>query len=304
MKDQRKTEIKVGIMTVVGIIVFIWILSWAKNFSLTSTDRPLLVKFGNVSGLEIGDYVTVNGVRKGHVEDFNVQSDYVIVKLLISNDVELKRDAKFSVAMLDLMGGKKIEVHPGRSETPLDYSKVQTGEFYADIPAVMAMIGSVQDDLVSAIKDVNITLKSVNTYLTDEELSGNLKSSAANLNDLSLKINIMLDENRSDLRELTTNAAELTKDAKTFINTNREGINSSVKDLQVILKRTDTLLTKVNTFSEQLLDKNNNLNRVLNDKEMYENLTQSVKRLKELTEILVEQLKNEGIKVDANIDLF
>ena len=28
------------------------------------------------------------------------------------------------------------------------------------------------------------------------------------------------------------------------------------------------------------------------------------KQLKELTNILVEQIKNEGIKVDANIDLF
>lgn len=304
MKDQRKTEIKVGIMTVVGVIIFIWILSWAKNFSLTSTDRTLLVKFSNVSGLEIGDYVTVNGVRKGHVEDFNVQSDFVIVKLLISNDVELKSDATFSVAMLDLMGGKKIEVHPGRSGSRLDFNKVQTGEFFADIPAVMAMIGSVQDDLVSAIKDVNITLKSVNSYLTDEELGKNLRSSVANLNDLSSKINIMLDENRHDLRELTSNAAELTKDAKSFINTNRDGINSSVQDLQVILKRTDTLLTKVNAFSDQLLDKNNNLNKMLNDKEMYDNLVQSVTRLKELSNMLVEQLKNEGIKVDANIDLF
>jgi phospholipid/cholesterol/gamma-HCH transport system substrate-binding protein len=304
MKDQRKTEIRVGIMTVAGIIIFIWILSWAKNFSLTSTDKTIMVKFGNVSGLEIGDYVTVNGVRKGHVEDFDVQGEQVFVKLLISNDVSLKKDATFSVTMLDLMGGKKIEVHPGISGTPIDYGKVQTGSFYADIPSVMAMIGSVQDDLVSAIKDVNITLKSVNNYLTDDQLGQNIRSSVANLNDLTGKINLMLDENRTNLKELTTNATALTKDAKDFINTNREGINTSVKDLQLILKRTDTLLTNVNTISEQLLDKNNNLNKALNDKEMYDNLTQSVKQLKELTSMLMDQLKNEGIKVDANIDLF
>jgi phospholipid/cholesterol/gamma-HCH transport system substrate-binding protein len=304
MKDQRKTEIRVGIMTVAGIIIFIWILSWAKNFSLTSTDKTLMVKFGNVSGLEIGDYVTVNGVRKGHVEDFNVQGEHVFVKLLINSDVLLKKDATFSVTMLDLMGGKKIEVHPGISGAPIDYGKVQTGSFYADIPSVMAMIGSVQDDLVSAIKDVNITLKSVNNYLTDDQLGQNIRSSVANLNDLTGKINLMLDENRANLKELTANANALTNDAKDFINTNGEGINTSVKDLQLILKRTDTLLTNVNTISEQLLDKNNNLNKALNDKEMYNDLVQSVKQLKELTSILVDQLKNEGIKVDANIDLF
>jgi len=304
MKDQRKTEIKVGIMTVAGIIVFIWILSWAKNFSLTSTDKELFVKFKNVSGLEIGDYVTVNGVRKGYVEDFNIKGDYVIVKLLINNDVKLKKDARFSVAMLDLMGGKKIEVHPGYSNEQLDFNKIQTGDFFADIPAVMAMIGSVQDDLVSAVKDVNITLKSVNSYLTDEQLNGNIKNSVANLRDLSSKINVMLDENRSNIKVLTANAADLTKDAKEFLNNNKDGINNSVKDLQALLKKTDTLLTNVNEFTSQIMDKDNNLNKILNDKEMYDNLNQSVKQLKELTNILVEQIKNEGIKVDANIDLF
>ena len=304
MKDQRKTEIKVGIMTVAGIIVFIWILSWAKNFSLTSTDKELFVKFKNVSGLEIGDYVTVNGVRKGYVKDFNIKGDYVIVKLLINNDVKLKKDARFSVAMLDLMGGKKIEVHPGYSNEQLDFNKIQTGDFFADIPAVMAMIGSVQDDLVSAVKDVNITLKSVNSYLTDEQLNGNIKNSVANLRDLSSKINVMLDENRSNIKVLTANAADLTKDAKEFLNNNKDGINNSVKDLQALLKKTDTLLTNVNEFTSQIMDKDNNLNKILNDKEMYDNLNQSVKQLKELTNILVEQIKNEGIKVDANIDLF
>jgi phospholipid/cholesterol/gamma-HCH transport system substrate-binding protein len=304
MKDQRKTEIKVGIMTVAGVIVFIWVLSWAKNFSFTSTDKELLVKFKDVSGLEIGNYVTVNGVRKGYVEDFNISGDYVFVKLRINNDVKLKKDARFSVAMLDLMGGKKIDVRPGYSNEALDFNKVQSGDFYADIPTVMAMIGNVQDDLVSAIKDVNITLKSVNSYLTDDQLSKNIKSSAANLSELSSKINLMLDENRSNIKVLTANAVDLTKDAKDFLNTNKDGINNSVKDLQALLKKTDTLLTNVNRFSDQLNDKDNNLNKLLHDKEMYNNLTQSVKQLKDLTNMLIEQLKNEGIKVDANIDLF
>ena len=32
MKNERKTEIRVGLTVLVGILVFIWILGWAKNF--------------------------------------------------------------------------------------------------------------------------------------------------------------------------------------------------------------------------------------------------------------------------------
>ncbi|MFO7447433.1 MAG: MlaD family protein [Ignavibacteriaceae bacterium] len=304
MKDQRKTEIKVGIMVIAGILIFIWVLSWAKNFSFTSTEKNLYVKFSSVSGLEIGDYVTVNGVRKGFVEDYNVHGDSVIVKLSINNDVVLKEDAVFSVAMLDLMGGKKVEIHPGISSRVINYNRVQSGIYYADIPTVMAMIGTVQDDLVSTIKDVGITLKSLNNYLTDEQLNRDVKTSLSNLSDLSQKINVLIDENQNSIRTLTKNTAELTEEAREFISANREGINTSVNDLQIILKRTDTLLTRINTFAEQITNEDNNLNKMLNDKEMHNNLTESLKQLKDLTKILLEQLQNEGIKIDANIDLF
>ncbi|MBK7377610.1 MAG: MCE family protein [Ignavibacteriales bacterium] len=108
MKDQRKTEIKVGITVIIGIIIFIWIIGWAKNFSLSSNENIIDVRFKNVSGLEIGDAVTVNGVRKGYVDDMVVNSESVNIKLRIDNSIQLKRDASFSISMLDLMGGKKL----------------------------------------------------------------------------------------------------------------------------------------------------------------------------------------------------
>ncbi len=304
LKDKSKTELKVGIMVVIGLIVFLWVLSWAKNFSLTSTDKILRVKFANVSGLEIGDYVTVNGVRKGFVEDFKVQGENVIVTISINKEVELKEDAQFAVTMLDLMGGKKIEVLPGTSSASLDFNQVQNGTFQADIPAVMSMIGKIEGDLFNSMEDLKITLKSLNDYLTDEELNRNVKSSLSNLNELTTKINLMLDENRTGIKILTDNAAELTSEAREFISANKEGINTSVNDLQIILKRTDSLLISMNNFAAKISDEENNLNKVLNDKELYNNLIESVKHLNQLSEILLEQLQNEGIKVDADINLF
>jgi len=33
MNAQRKTEIKVGITAIVGIVLLVWIIGWAKNVS-------------------------------------------------------------------------------------------------------------------------------------------------------------------------------------------------------------------------------------------------------------------------------
>ena len=134
MKNERKTEIKVGITVVFGLIILLWIFGWAKNFSLSSNSFIIKVKFDNVSGLEVGDQVTVNGMRKGFVQDMEVGPNNVLVELSIEKDIVLKEDATFAVSMLDLMGGKMVEVFPGKSEKDFDKTKIAQGTFYSDIP--------------------------------------------------------------------------------------------------------------------------------------------------------------------------
>ena len=304
MKDQRKTEIKVGITVLAGILIFIWILGWAKNFSVSSHHRPVLVKFDNVTGLEIGDNVVVNGLRKGFVQNMQIEKDHVIVTMSLEKDVDLREDAQFSISMLDLMGGKKVGVLPGISPTEFNYNSVHNGIFYADIPSVMSMLGSVQGDIVGSLKDMHITLNSVNKYLTDDQLTNNVKSTAANLNQISQKMIILIDENRDNFKKLTSNGVELTNEAKDFIKNNKDGIKTSINELQVLLLKADTLVAVANEFTSEIKNKNNNLGKLLYDKSLYDNLTQSIAKLSEISKILLEQLKKEGIKIDAHISLF
>ena len=304
MKDQRKTEIKVGITVIVSLIIFLWILGWAKNFSFTSNEKTLEIEFSNASGLEVGDFVAVNGVRKGNVQDIEIKANEVLVKAAISNDVNLRNDARFYISMVDLMGGKKIDIKPGVSPTPLDYNKIQQGSFNADIPAVMSLVGSMQDDLISTLKEVKVTLSSLNNYLTDKKLNENVKMSVANLNKLTQKLNLMMDENRTNFNKLTSNSVELTEEAKNFIKNNQEEISNSIKEASNVLSKTDSLMIKLNDFSNEVKDQQNNLGKIMYDKNLYTNLSQSIKQVNELTKLLLEQLKKEGLKVDAKIHLF
>ncbi len=304
MKDQSKTEIKVGIMVIAGTLLFLWVLGWAKNFSLSANEKYLDIKFPTVAGLELGDPVTVNGVRKGSVEDFKIESEDVIVKVKLDSDVQLKKDASFAISMLDLMGGKKINISPGDDPQVIDYNKIQQGRFNSDIPGVMSMLGEMQEDLNGTIKDVKITLTSLNDYLTDKQLNENIKASLANLKDLTHKLNILVDRNQEDLRVITSNTVELTNDAKELIHNNKESIQSSVTGLNTIIYRSDSLLTKLNSIVDETSAGKNNLGKLLYDKDLYKDLSGTLKDVKELTRILTEQLKGEGLNVDANVDLF
>lgn len=301
MKDQRKTEIRVGVTVLAGIIIFLWIFGWAKNFSLTPTENSVKVKFNNTSGLETGDPVTVNGVRKGFVEKLDVQDDGVIVSLKVDNSIKLKEDASFGVSMLDLMGGKKVEISPGISNVEMDYNEIQKGLFYADVPQVMSMMGTFRDDFTSTISDIKITLTSLNNYLTDQDLNRNIKSSLSNLSEVTRKLNILIDENRESIKQLTANTVELTEEAKLFLESNKAKMSSSIDELQSVLKNTDILMTKLNKFTDELEAKQNNLGKILYDEKMYEDLSQLLKQLNELTKMMIDQLKDDGLKVDVKI---
>ena len=304
MKDQRKTEIRVGITAIIGLILFLWILGWAKNFSFVSNEKETTVLFKNVAGLEVGDNVTVNGVRKGYVKEMRIKGDQVFVVLSLDKDVNLSNDASFSVAMLDLMGGKRVEIQPGTSTEPFDYGKVHEGKFLADIPYVMSMVGNMQEDISGSLKDIKVTLKSLNNYLTDEQFNKNVKTSVANLSNVTEKLNSILSENRSGIQQLIANSNSLAQNTEELITKNKDNITSSLGSLKTVLQKTDTLLTKVNSLATETTDKKNNLGKLLYDKEFYNNLNISLKQLNELTKLLIKQLQDEGVNVDAHISIF
>ncbi|HQI42000.1 MAG: ABC transporter substrate-binding protein [Ignavibacteriales bacterium UTCHB2] len=301
MKNERKTEIKVGITVVFGLIILLWIFGWAKNFSLSSNSFIIKVKFDNVSGLEVGDQVTVNGMRKGFVQDMEVGPNNVLVELSIEKDIVLKEDATFAVSMLDLMGGKKVEVFPGKSEKDFDKTKIAQGTFYSDIPSAMSLFGSVQDDLVTVLKDVKISLSSLNKIVSDDKFNEDLKKSLSNLVLLTDKINAMLNENRNEIKTLTANAVELSEKTNKLLTDNADNINILFSDLKSLVKKSDELLTDLNTLTSETINQQNNIGKLLYDKEIFKKLNTTLERIDELTSILIDQLKNEGINVDANI---
>lgn len=301
MRNERKTEIRVGLTVLVGILVFIWILGWAKNFSIRSNEHVIKVRFANVSGLEIGDQVTVNGMRKGYVKEMIVEPNNVLVELSIENDVQLKEDASFAISMLDLMGGKKIEVFPGTSSRVYDNNKISEGKFYADIPSVMSLFGSVQDDLVTVLRDVKISLHSMNNYLTDDKLNADVKKSLSNLSLLTEKLNAMISENRNDVRSLTQNAVELTETSNKILLTNKDNIDQLFIDLKSVFQKSDTLLTSLNSLTTETVNQQNNVGKLLYDENLIKDLKQTLKQVNELTSILIDQLKNDGVNVDANV---
>jgi len=301
MRNPRATEIKVGITVLLGLLVFIWVLGWAKNFTLNSSDNMVKVKFNKVSGLEIGNNVTVNGVRKGHVKDFFIQGSSVIVTLSISNDIQLKKDAQFSLESTDLMGGRKIEVNPGNSDEELDLSEIQQGNYISDIAGMISLFSDIQDKISIIANESVKTLRGINSLLEDEAFIQGLRTSIVNLNNVTTKLDRVLTENQQNIKEIAENTKEITTDTKVLIKENKENIERSIVNLNTVLLKSDSLLTSLNYLTQETVTGGNNLGKILYDDSLYFNLLQSMQLLKKLSKVILDQIQTDGIKVDADI---
>ena len=301
MRNPRATEIKVGVTVLLGLLVFIWILGWAKNFSISSSDNLIKVRFNKVSGLEVGNNVTVNGVRKGVVKEFVIQGSSVIVTLSLSNEIQLKKDARFSLESTDLMGGRKIEVDPGTSNESMDYSVVQQGNYISDIAGVISLFSDIQDKISIIANESVKTLQGINVLLEDEKLIQGLKTSVENLNNVTAKLDVMISENQENVKMISENTKEITNDTKIMFKENKENIEQSLQNLNSVLIKSDSLLSSLNYLTQETASGKNNLGKILYDDSLYYNLTQSMEMIKKLSNLILEQLQTDGLKVDAYI---
>ena len=304
MKQTKKSEVKVGLSLLLSIVILILVIAWSKNVDIFSDKKEITIQFASVAGLEIGDMVAVNGVRKGYVDQISISGNSVNVKAILDEDVRLQKDAEFSIMMLDLMGGKKIEITPGISSEVIEFSEVQHGHFSGDVSTAMAQLGAMEANIKTIIEELTVTLNAVNNIIADDNFTKDLKEMSKELNIVTKKVSLLLDENRKGIKELIDSSTQLVSNSNQFIKDNSETISQSLEQTTILLHNSNALIKKIDSFLVETSEQKNNAGILLYDEKFITDLKASLENVKELTSILVDQLKNEGINVDANIDLF
>jgi len=304
MRQDRKTEIKVGISLLVSLVILLWVIAWAKNVDLFSDKKELTISFNSVAGLSAGDQVAVNGVKKGYVESIYLVGNNVVVKTILDEDVDIRTDAAFSIMMLDLMGGKKIEISPGISEKQIDYSVVQHGRFSGDISTAMATLSGMEQNIKNIIEELSITLNAVNNILKDDKFASDVRTAFSELNLLSKKTSQLIDENRTGIKSLIDSSTSLVSTTNEFLQNNRNTLSRTIEQTSTLIDNSNQFIAKMDSLLKEIQSRENNIGKLLYDEQFYDDLKTSLENLKELTSILIEQLKNEGINVDAKINLF
>lgn len=292
MKEKQKNEIKVGLTVLVGLMVLLYGFFKVKEWSVTG-EYPITLRFETSAGLQRGDVVTVNGVKSGKVDGISIDGNSVLIRVLMNSDVSVTADANATIQMLELMGGKKIEITQGMSMDVFDRSKILIGRVDPDIAGALGIVGQVKGDVVQLSSNANQLLVNLNALLGDKDLQTSVKLTFANLNKTMDELRSMVAENRANAKRITDNLASLTAELDSIAKQTKPRLNATLDKAANTLTQTDTLFSEIKFFLRDIRQGGGLLHQALYDSTFTARVDTLMVRINQVMDVLLDS----GVKV-------
>lgn len=306
-------ETKVGILALVAIILLVLGFNFLKGRSLLNKQPAIYAVFKDLGSLEKANAVKINGLTIGSVYNFtptNKEVDGIVVEIHLVRDVAIPAN---SVAFIDgsLVGAAFIKIEKGNATTYLQpgdtVSTSLTGGIIADIKTQLTPTITRVNEVADSLKMV---LGSVNRIF-DASTNANLQSVVASLAQSSQYLQRMLNTETGIISQTVGSLNSVTGN----LARNNEQISSSIRNIELttanlanapiqqtvaaLQSTIDQLKTTVTRLDANINNNNGTLGKLMNDKQLYDQLNKSALSL----EILLDDLRLHP-KRYVNISVF
>ena len=261
MMTDRKKEIRVGIVALLSLIVLIAGITIGKGLIVGVSQNTLSFTFPSSGGIEIGAPIFINGVKRGSVISTENINGGVAIAGSIDDISDLHPDAQAKISMLEITGGKKIDITPGIASGNLDISKPIAGTISADATELISLVGDLGADASVTVKRLDSVLAQANSLLSDGIVVKQLRNTIKNADELMTTLNALMGDNKENMRDLIKDLGALAKDAKSSVNNNEPKLRSILTKLdslagsgQRLMAKTDTALAGVTDLTVETKD--------------------------------------------------
>lgn len=302
--NRSNLELKVGIVSVLGIVILVAGSIWGRDVKLSSSYHQLSFIFSHSGGLRPGDPVTVNGIKKGRVEFVELHDLRVLVGITLSSKVKLYHDVSAQISMLDLMGGTNLEISPGSGGQPLKVADLKQPIPGAAVTNLGLLIGEFQtlklktDTLLSSM---NQSVSNLNQLFDEQKVILPLQSSIARIANTTRLMNSVLVENESALDSLIKNSNKTVGEMRRLLENKRLSLEKSIDVFAKIAVKMDTVSSDLTMISQQIRNRKGSLARLIYDDQLYDNLQKSITGVDSLTMTLQKDLGRYLQNADVNL---
>ncbi|MBI5325012.1 MAG: MCE family protein [Ignavibacteriae bacterium] len=311
MKDTRSTEIKVGLVSIVAILLFILGITLGRGLYVSVNPVTVKIRFPNSGNIQISAPVFVNGVKRGTVSSIKNDNGSVLITADLNDINEFRKDVTARLSIMEITGGKKIEIFPGKSNekfSPKDEIRGKTASDFADL---VYMLGEIGSDGMMLIKRLDTLSASINRIVSDEQFIFNLKNTVSNTNKLAENANNLLTNNIKSIEITINNLKSITTELNSSIKQNEPKIDTLITKFDLTIDETRTLIAQTNrtiadaelivkdlkSMTDSVRYGNGFVNKLIYDKEFSMRIDSTITNLSKF----IEQVQQYGI--NANIRL-
>jgi len=298
VNDSKVLEVKVGITILVGVTMLVLGIVWLKGITFKPNTFEVPIVFGNTAGLQIGDPVTVSGMKIGKVTDINLEGDSVVVMVSLSNSVKLKTDVAATITSTDFFGGKKVEMVLGKDETKFDLSKRIPGSREPDLTELTSQLKEIAVDVKGTLQRVDSVLYGINSVVGDKSFANSLKRAVYNLDSTTARIKLIATRSDGKIDSILTRLSFVSKGFKTMVEKTDGKLDSTFGNVAEITKTVAAITNSLNEVTKHIESGQGTLGKLVYDDGIYKKINQAVDEL----DSLVKAVRESGMKV--NFQLF
>jgi phospholipid/cholesterol/gamma-HCH transport system substrate-binding protein len=310
MEVTRSTEIKVGIVSLLAILLLVGGIMIGRGVNLSVNKQVINVALPTSGGLDNGSPVVVNGVKRGMVVDVRNDGNGVVAAVEIDRIDDLHADATARVTILEITGGKKVEIFPGSSGR-FDASQPMKGIVAPDITDLVIGIGDVSGDAKSLIRRLDTVLASLTAMLADSTVVRDVRTLASNGAELVTDMKSFFRENRASLDETVASLRSLSAEVRTAVKNNEpkltqllDKLDRTADDAAATLKRADGAIIKADTLLlaatdvlTAIRDNDGTVHRLIYDSTFVTRLDTTMRSL----DAFVRMVRKHGVNVNIGV---
>jgi phospholipid/cholesterol/gamma-HCH transport system substrate-binding protein len=222
----------VGIFVILGVVAVLGVLFLMTDPATFRGRYMVTTEVPDAGGIRRGDPVLMRGVSIGRVHDFALSDTGVVITLEIEGEWEIPADSRTVLGGVDFLGGRPVNVVPGRSSENLPEGGSMPGETEEGVMEVADTIGD----------EARETMERVRSLLADTTIAG-VQGSVAELQELLRSLSEMTDEQSVQLSELSQSLVRSAGQVEEL---------TASEDLPRALARMDSTFAQLRVTSERL----------------------------------------------------
>lgn len=275
-------ETKVGALAAIAITLLILGYNFLKGKDLFTSTQTFYAIYDDVDGLVTANPVVISGTRIGQVTDIQLLTDRgmkVLVTFEVTENIKVPKNSIAKITNSDFFGTKAMLLDLGDASLGMAQSNdtlqaISEPTLVASLSKIVAPLREKTDKLLSEMNDLlgGENKKNIQETIKNAALiSDNLTQISEDFNFLmTTKIKTMIASTESIIKNLENHNAEISATIKNIKETSDD---LRAADLQKTIENANLALAKFASIMEKIEKGEGSLGLLVNDKELYNNLT-------------------------------